>query len=168
MYIPIYKKVFTTTAKGKISKGVQCEKCGATYRYEMHREGSGTGVAPYGIGSEGAANRSEIAAEKNLAMKLLKQVELVPCPMCHWVNNDMLVKYRTQMYKGGVDVLIGAVMIFTAVTFILMLRLHTHNDTSLTWAPMACLLGAVVSVGLVAVRIVLRMKFNPNAGHRSA
>ncbi len=94
-------KVFTATEAGQRLESITCEKCGTAFHYELTRVGVGKGSAPYLLGQNSAANRAESAAKRNLTERLDQEAELVPCPKCHWVNQDLVDRYRRRLYRGA-------------------------------------------------------------------
>jgi hypothetical protein len=92
-------KVFTATQTGQRLERVTCEKCGTVFHYELTRVGLGKGSAPYLIGQAAASQRAEAAAEKDLRKRLDEEAELVACPKCHWVNQELIDRYRRRQYR---------------------------------------------------------------------
>jgi MFS family permease len=92
-------KIFTATEAGQRLEGVTCEKCGTAFHYELTRVGVGKGSAPYLLGQASAAGRAGSAATRDLAKRLSEEAELVPCPKCHWVNQDLVDRYRRRQYR---------------------------------------------------------------------
>ena len=39
------------------------------------------------------------AARKDLARRLERESEMVPCPKCQWVNEDLIARYRRRKYR---------------------------------------------------------------------
>jgi Zn finger protein HypA/HybF involved in hydrogenase expression len=69
---------------------VECDKCGCKYAFQITRLGSGAAEAPFMIGQESAAARAEEGARKDLMDRLAVEAELVPCPECHWISDDLV------------------------------------------------------------------------------
>ena len=56
-------------------------------------------MAPYMIGS-GRATRSALdQSERDLNRRLISEAELVPCPSCNWINDDLVRGYRRGRYQ---------------------------------------------------------------------
>jgi hypothetical protein len=94
-------KKFTSTTAGRRIVEATCEKCQTPYFYELAREGIGMASAPYYLGQEAAEKRAERSAQKNLSKLLVNDVELVPCPKCHWINESTVRRFRKQCYRGS-------------------------------------------------------------------
>lgn len=92
-------KVFTATEAGQRLETVTCEKCRTVFHYELTRVGVGKGSAPYMLGQHSAADRAGSAAKRDLTKRLSEEAELVPCPKCHWVNQDLIDRYRRRQYR---------------------------------------------------------------------
>lgn len=92
-------KIFTATEAGQRLESVACEKCGTAFHYELTRVGVGKGSAPYLLGQDAAANRAATAAQRDLTKRLNEEAELVPCPKCNWVNQDLIDRYRRRQYR---------------------------------------------------------------------
>lgn len=80
--------------------GVRCEKCGCEYYYELARIGWGVADAPYGIGVGHAASAAHKRSMRELQNRLASEAELVPCPKCNWVNEELVHGYRRSRYRG--------------------------------------------------------------------
>lgn len=120
-YMSLYFDVAAHAAEsGSRLAHVHCERCGCDYAYELARVGRGRTAAPYGIGLAAARQGAREQAEQQLAERLQSEAELVPCPKCHWINEDLVRGYRLSRYRllgpmaaavaffGSVASLIGA------------------------------------------------------------
>lgn len=113
------KKVESACAGTRVAS-VTCDKCNCQYFYELARIGAGSGVAPYGIGTESATGSAQERAQKELQQRMAVEAELVPCPECHWTNDHLIQGYRLGRYRrvgtlalgiaivGSIGSLIGA------------------------------------------------------------
>jgi hypothetical protein len=90
----------TSSIVGSRVESVVCEKCGTSFFYKLVRAGIGKGSAPYDIGLGQALTRSQTAAQNNLDYRLSGDVELIACPHCNWVNQEIVEKYRSRKYCG--------------------------------------------------------------------
>ncbi len=79
---------------------VDCTKCGSEYYYVLARVGFGNGTAPYGIGVASATRTAQENANRDLLRRLETEADLVPCPSCNWVNDDLVQGYRRGRYLG--------------------------------------------------------------------
>jgi hypothetical protein len=94
-----FGKTFTATVTGRRIVEVSCEKCHTQFQYELIRQASGGGTAHYYIGVGAAERRAQASAEKNLEKRLRSEAELVPCPHCHWLNEELVRGYRRSRYR---------------------------------------------------------------------
>jgi hypothetical protein len=92
-------KRFEAAAMGVRLVGVQCEKCGCNYFYELARIGTGSAVAPYGIGKSSASVSSQKQSQRDLKERLAHEAELVPCPKCNWINESLVNGYRLGRFR---------------------------------------------------------------------
>lgn len=69
---------------------VQCATCGCEYFYELARIGTGSRSAPYGIGVDRATDFARYHSKRDLAKRLATEAELVPCPKCNWINEELI------------------------------------------------------------------------------
>jgi len=84
---------------GRRIASVTCDKCGCQYFYELARIGSGSGTAPYGIGAAAVTRSAEEQSQRDLQERLAAEAELVPCPKCHWISEDLVRGYRLGRYR---------------------------------------------------------------------
>jgi hypothetical protein len=107
------------TASGSRRKPVTCSGCGQQYEYVVTREGRGTSAPrpfPFILFSE-RANRGVLErAKKDLAFKLERAVDPVPCPHCGILQPNMIRPKRHEKAKT-ILLLVGVVvaMIFLAL-----------------------------------------------------
>src|SRR5687767_9480977 len=92
-------KTFTAAQVGQKLQKVVCDKCKQIYFYELVRIGAGSATAPYLIGMNKARQRAEDRAGADLGDRLYGDAELVPCPKCNWVNQQLVDRYRQRMYS---------------------------------------------------------------------
>ncbi len=78
---------------------VVCAKCECEYFYHLTRVGVGHGEAPYYIGVGRATRAAEKQAQKDLERRLSREAELVPCPNCNWINDELIAGYRISRYQ---------------------------------------------------------------------
>lgn len=62
--------------------------------------GSGAGVAPYSFGASSASSAAMGGAKADTERRLEGEAELVPCPRCNWINEDLITGYRNSCYRG--------------------------------------------------------------------
>src|SRR4051794_16708489 len=106
-----FSKRFDATQVGGVVVSVTCDRCGCEYFYELTRTAEGTGTAPYGLGAAAAARTAQENAESAMLQRLTTEADLVPCPQCHWINEELVLGYRQGQYRGFrlAAIVIGAV-----------------------------------------------------------
>ena len=157
-------KHFTATATGSRVVDVACDRCHLAYHYQLVRQGTGTGSAPYYLFQAAAEARAHRNAAVDLKKRLTRESEPAACPGCGWVNEASVVAYRRRHHRGWFT---AAWTLFVACAFVLVLvgvggRRPLRGEE---WLPMAVLaLGAGGSIagGLLFVQARLRRRFDPN------
>jgi hypothetical protein len=95
-----FGKAYRSLAAGGSVVGVVCDQCGCTYYYELARTGSGASTAPYWFGTLSAHQASQNQSETDLQRRLAREAELVPCPDCNWISEELVKGYRLGRYRG--------------------------------------------------------------------
>ena len=95
---PYFARKFSAEVAGRRLRGVWCEKCGTLYSFELARVGVAVASAHYGLGQGAARHRADEDAEDDLDRRLSRDTELVPCPRCNWVNDELVVRWRSRLY----------------------------------------------------------------------
>ena len=67
-------------------------------RVDPHRRGRR--AAPYGLGVDRATRAANKAAQKQLDRQLALEAELVPCPHCNWINDELVAGFRRGSYRS--------------------------------------------------------------------
>lgn len=116
-------KQISSASTGNKLVDVTCEKCGCEYSYELARVGSGSATAPYGIGTRRAQESAISQARKDLDQRLDEEAELVPCPKCLWINEELVLGYRRCCCRGwanaaGLVALVGSFSSIIAAWFV--------------------------------------------------
>jgi hypothetical protein len=111
-------KQFKAESAGALVVGVDCEKCGYRYYYELARIGIGTGVAHFGIGAGGAERSAAAASERDLQKRLESEAELVPCPNCNWISDELVRGYRRTRFRPLAKLALGIAFFGTVVCLI--------------------------------------------------
>jgi hypothetical protein len=93
-----FGKTFRATSTELQTRQVICDNCDCEYYFELARVGQGSGTAHYLIGMRKAAQASEDKAERAAKERMEIESELVPCPKCGWVNEDLIRGYRKSRY----------------------------------------------------------------------
>lgn len=146
---------------------VACARCECEYFYKFTRVGTGTGTAHYGLGVGRATATANKEAQKDLDRRLATESELVPCPKCNWINDDLIAGFRRGRYRnlGQAAKLIAGIAAILALVF------------GVTWAvaaPASVLYFLIVPAGLLAaagglflLQSALRNRIQPNRDHPS-
>lgn len=149
-----YGRHFESAAIGTQIVPVQCDACGYKYYYELARIGSGSASAHYGIGSARADRVASEQSAGDLDERLNFEAELVPCPECHWINEDLIAGYRKGRYRGWVRFAVSVAILGSYFSI---------------FSPRFRLIGPVLSAVLagliVLIRNLLRNMINPNRDH---
>lgn len=158
-------KQFTAAATGSVFRTVHCERCSQPYAYELARVGIGRGAAPYYINQSGAQKRADRAAKKDLAKRLSRDEEAVPCPACGWIQDSMVRSIRSQKYRGLVRLVSIGLPAILAILF--FAGLFTYLDRYAKPGQLIPILqlavGAVtVAVAILAFRSFLLSRIDPN------
>ena len=158
---------YQSTAVGGRRVDVRCDQCGCAYHYELTRIGSGSSASVYGIGG-GAAQRSAAkGSQTDLAKRLQSEAELVPCPKCHWIGDDMVRGYRLGRYRalGTLALYVGVVGVCASLIVAWFVAKGPVNDRPAV--PKILLIGPLISVAaagaIVLIRTLLRGRIQPNA-----
>jgi len=114
--LPYFAKTFNSTAIARRIVDVKCEKCRTEFCYQLVRMGVGTGTAPYMLGQKSAAQRSEAEAADIAARRVAAETELVPCPKCKWVNQELVDHYRNSRFPLGIPAIIGVTLSLAMVS----------------------------------------------------
>ena len=164
----VHTTTSTAHATGKRVKHVTCAKCGMKFSYELSRTATGYGTTIYWIGQMQAMKRAQKAAQRNLAKRLDRECELVPCPNCHWIDQKAVNQFRRRMYRRAPALIIGIlIVIFTAISLATELRDPKGFETQtpvLLYYICAAIFVAVPTCVLF-VRWQLRRRFNPNVAY---
>jgi hypothetical protein len=154
-----------STAKRLVE--VKCEKCQNDYFYELVRSGTGAARAPYFLGEEAAQRRAQTAANEMVGRRLQRDAEMVPCPKCHWVNQDLIEGYRRSRY-GWVLVtgaVIGGLVLITVALVGLAMYQHHSLGENLTGLLAWALPAVALIVGSWWLRQFLRGRIDPNVSY---
>ena len=146
-------------ASGKRLVEVECEKCKSRYFYELARQALGAAASPYLLFRASATDRSVAGAQRRLAKRLSTEADLVPCPKCHWINNDLIKGYRR-----GVWPYVGMPIYILLVTGVLFLIMSTDVGESARRAVQIwTIIFFMAPVGILGAKFLLRRSINPNA-----
>lgn len=161
-----YQQRFESVQAGSRVIGVKCDHCGFDYYYELSRLGTGVGIAVYGLGQSSAETQSHEAAHKQLQEQLSSEAELVPCPKCHWINEELVRGYRRGQYRslffvGPVAAVVGIAISLVCAWFLSIGPAADRGGVPyfLIGGPVACVAWAVM---VLLFRTWLRSRIQPN------
>lgn len=147
-------------------RAVRCDRCEGEYFYELARLGSGGETAPYGIGSARAERAAAEQARRDLGQRLEREAELVPCPKCHWINDELVAGYRRGCYRGWGKAAVGVAIVGTAISMIAAWFLSIGPAVDRGAVPYALIGGPAISIALagafLGIRHWLRGLIRPN------
>jgi len=159
-----HQKTFSSRVSGSRIVSVNCGQCGTDYHYELVRTGVGTGSAPYGLGARSAQERADKAAAAALEKALAMDAEMVPCPGCGWVNDDLIRRHRRHHHRWTAGAIIVS-LVLCLIGWIAVGVLHSSSRSTPGLTTLVAAL-AVITVGVpVTIFIVgraLRGRIDPN------
>jgi len=159
---------FSAITAGATWQNVQCEKCKKHYHYPLVREAKASVRAAYGIRQGAAEERAAKTAQYKL-MKLLEQgVEIVPCPSCGWVQQDMIREARRRtarwlIYLAALCFIAGLALAMYPLGELLSVTDPEVTPAEKTRAIVGLLIGTGAAVALLIVRRMLQSTVNPNS-----
>ena len=152
-------KHFSASATGSRRVAVECEQCRARFAYDLTRTGTGTASAPYYVGQGAAKARADRRANDDLDRRLSREAELVPCPRCHWVNQELVDRYRRGLLRGAPMLSFGLVVV-AALAAVALWANDVGTERS---AAIAAAAGLPLAVVPLVVRRIVRGRIDPNA-----
>ncbi len=156
-FIPIGTK-YTSTVTGSDIKTVECENCKQTFVYEVICTADGQQTDFLWMDKSGATDRAESAAEQSLNEQLNQAIEVVPCPTCGWIQQEMcwLIFRRRHRLIFVVGLLIAIALLVWAISII-----DKPNSISTQLLTVSGIIGAIsVFLGYPLARL-----FDPNKNH---
>ena len=146
-------------------KTAQCEKCATTFHYCLFRSataGSSRPIAPEHQGVEDFAVReARFRAERQVA----REVDLVECPNCRWINISAIRHYRRRCHRiwyfvSGVCLLVG---VLAGLCYALVsIASNEHFGVSYVEALFFSLLMLALTLLSLLVQWILRRRINPS------
>jgi hypothetical protein len=161
-----YGKTFESARAGGCIVGVVCDHCGCKYYFELARIGSGASTASYGIATQRASERAIEQSDVELQRRLATEAELVPCPKCNWINDELVKGYRLGRYRTVGKLawaigLAGSVLSLVAAWFI-----HVGPARDRWLLPYLLFAGpgafGLVAIAMLLIRNWLRDRIQPN------
>lgn len=170
-FLFVYKRQFRTTRQATTIRAVVCDRCATEYFYPMTRIAIGHGTAVYGIGREAAARQADRSSQKKLDQMMEHDVDLVPCPQCQWINDDMARQYvRQENGPHLVKLLPLLACAFIAGMMYVVNVLGNPNHHEARQFTQYALNTLLVGVGLTALVYLIQwlkiLLFNPNRPRR--
>ena len=164
-----FGKTFSDSVTLQRLEDVTCEKCGTSYAYVLTRHGEGSGTAPYLIGQTSAANRAAKAAEAEALKRLDGEAELVPCPDCGWVNEELVRRFRRGRFRRAWWIILIVIFLgvvgYTATRSTIEDMFGFNSEMPRRIAIGLLALAAVTPLVVLAIRGLLRRRINPNRDH---
>jgi hypothetical protein len=165
MFVHYHAKTINAERVGARLVRVVCTRCGCEYFYQFTRIGSGSAQAPYGLGVPRATAKANEKAQKDLQRRMASESELVPCPKCNWINEDLVAGFRRGSYRkmsesAGALAVVGAIF-----GVILGLVFATGAAKGIAW--ILLLPAGLLSLagGVLLLRYWLRSRIQPNQDH---
>jgi hypothetical protein len=81
-------------------KSIRCRHCQLEWAYKMVCTADGEGRSPYFLDNDGAKQRAQQDALKNLDWVLDNGTWDVPCPQCGFYQPEMIDRLRKKRYEG--------------------------------------------------------------------
>ena len=157
---------FIENVAGQRTEAVTCQKCGTAYRYELARWGKGSASAPYLIDQQGAERRAATSARRDLVSRLSQEAEMVPCPQCHWVNADLVERYRLSQYRHTMThclVVLGLGFLASILCYGMLTEHYAPTSLIPPLSSVAVLaVAALIAGGLLLRRQRRRLQIDPN------
>ncbi|MCX7424530.1 MAG: hypothetical protein NTW96_02680 [Planctomycetia bacterium] len=151
-----FGKRFESARAGLCLVGIECDECGCEYFYELARIGSGGATAPYGIGKAAAARSSQQQSQRDLRKRLAYEAELVPCPKCNWINEELVHGYRLGRFRWVGILALGVGMIGTVSSLMGAWFISIGPAADRAAVPYLLFGGPLVFVSLGVAMILLR------------
>ena len=160
----VYFSVTTkaTTTQSRIVP-VTCEKCGCSFFYEMTRMGEGANVAHYGIDLSFAS--AERKAESDARKRLTNDVELVPCPSCRWINDELICRDRKANFREWTVIALLVVSVGIVASLIWTSRIYlgsAENRGTIPYFILPGILGGVIAGAILFLQNWFRNRIQPN------
>ncbi len=171
MPIPIPCVDFEATDSAGILKDVRCEQCQAGYVYWMTRSATGRSTSILFIDMKVAQERAAVRAAESLQRKLEKGCEVVPCPACGWIQEQMIAKARRDYWPWWPNVrsaLYVLIAVFFALTMVFWYMRTPAAPAIVFGAPAALGICVLVAVALPITRSILSARYDPNAADQES
>jgi uncharacterized protein (DUF983 family) len=161
-----YGKTYTYAQAACAVVGIRCEKCRCQYYYELARVGTGSATASYGLGTSSAMQTADEKSADDLQKRLAEESELVPCPNCNWISEELVAAYRRTRYQAVGGCAFFSALILTVISLISAWFISIGNQLD-RWLLPYLLVGVPVvmcllTLGMFQVQRWLQNRIQPN------
>ncbi len=157
---------FDSATAGTRLVGVECDQCATRYFFELARVGTASAAAPYGLGSDTAADIASAGSQTELQERLASEAELVPCPACHWINEELVSGYRQSRYRAVLPLAFFIAVAGLAASFMSALFVWNGPQVDHWLLPWFLAGGTSISLAIFGllqlVRNIARSRIRPN------
>lgn len=91
---------YHTSSVGSRTVSVKCVQCGCDYFYTLVRVGYGTAGVYFGLRKAAATRTAEARARIDQERRLGDEAEVVPCPRCGWINEELVARFLRGRCRG--------------------------------------------------------------------
>lgn len=119
-------KTITALVNDRRLASVECEKCKTQFHYWLMRTASGNADHCIGMDEELSVQDAEWKAHQALMRRLKQEADLVPCPQCNWVNEELIARYRKHVFalRSTIEWTIGSIAVGVIVFLIVYGLVH--------------------------------------------
>jgi hypothetical protein len=149
-------KKINAQSVGQRVVSVECNKCGCKYFYVLTRIGVGEGDAPYSIGVASATRSAQQESQRDVEQQLAGGAELVPCPSCHWINDDLVRGFCLGRYRQAGMLALGLGSVGTAISLVIGWGLSFGPAVNREAAPFLLYGGPLLFISLAVATLVQR------------
>jgi hypothetical protein len=159
--------LFNAACSASSHKVVKCEQCGKEYVYQVWRHGQGEAFNALFLDEEAAKRLAAQRANHELQTALREAIEIVPCPGCGWIQDNMK-SLAQQRHLRRVKIAGAVVLSFLIVPIVMLIgAFNMPTDEPATpsyFAEIALmtLMSVVIGGGLLLARSMACKQFDPN------
>jgi hypothetical protein len=161
-----WEKKINAQSVGQRVVSVECNKCGCKYFYVLTRIGVGEGTAPFSIGTTSATRSAQQQSQRDVEQQLAAEAELVPCPSCHWINDDLVRGFRLDRYRRDGKLALGLGSVGTAICLALGWGMSVSHPVNRVAANFLLFGGPLLFISLAVVILLsrswVRWRIQPN------
>ncbi len=162
MFVHYHAKTINAERVGARLVRVVCARCGCEYFYKFTRIGSGSSQAPYGLGVGRATAKANAKAQKDLQRRMASEAELVPCPQCNWINEELVAGFRRGSYRKLGESAAALGVVGAGLGVILGIVFASAGPQGIGWILLIPAGLLLLSGGLLLMRSWLRGRIQPN------